>query len=139
MPIDHFIRPDIRFRAATLRAVKHFAGERPWHGTLSQRRLKYRRLSRKLAGIYGIDAPLIKFARTVSDDNPFASGWYDRLLNIIGLEGRYSVVTLLHEFGHALGKDERLTRIWSINLFRLCFPHSYARAVEGERLYVPAP
>ena len=41
--------------------------------------------------------------------------------------GRLSVVTFLHEFGHALGYGERGACRWSINLFRRCFPRSFAR------------
>jgi hypothetical protein len=35
-------------------------------------------------------------------------------------------VTFLHEFAHARGFDERQACRWSINLFRRCFPRSFA-------------
>jgi hypothetical protein len=33
----------------------------------------------------------------------------------------------LHEFAHARGADERQACRWSINLFKKCFPRSFAR------------
>ena len=38
-----------------------------------------------------------------------------------------SVLAYLHEFAHARGADERQACHWSINLFRRCFPRSFAR------------
>jgi hypothetical protein len=49
--------------------------------------------------------------------------------------GRLSVVTYLHEFAHALGRDERGACRWSINLFRRVFPEQFARlAASGHTL-----
>jgi hypothetical protein len=45
----------------------------------------------------------------------------------ITMRGKLSVVTFLHEFAHALGRDERGACRWSINLFRRAFPEQYAR------------
>jgi len=46
---------------------------------------------------------------------------------VITMRGKLSVVTFLHEFAHALGRDERGACRWSINLFRSVFPEQYAR------------
>ena len=40
---------------------------------------------------------------------------------------RLSVVTYLHEFAHAMGRDERGACRWSLNLFRRVFPEQFAR------------
>ena len=37
------------------------------------------------------------------------------------------MLTYLHEFAHARGYDERGACRWSLNLFRRCFPRSFAR------------
>jgi hypothetical protein len=52
---------------------------------------------------------------------------YRPACHTITLTGKLSVLTYLHEFAHARGADERQACRWSINLFRRCFPRSFAR------------
>jgi len=116
----------VRFRRATLRAVRRFARSRPWHGDEAHRFEKFRRLNRDLALVYGIRRPLLMGERIgARDEIVRGNGSYQPATHTIRLVGRLSVVTFLHEFGHALGFDERRTCRWSINLFRRCFPRSF--------------
>ena len=52
---------------------------------------------------------------------------YHPATHTITLEGRLSVVTFLHEFGHARGYGERGACRFSINPFRRVFPRLFAR------------
>jgi hypothetical protein len=47
---------------------------------------------------------------------------------MIVLEGKLSIITLLHEFAHIIrGSDEVECRKWSMNLFRKVYPKQFAR------------
>ena len=64
---------------------------------------------------------------------------YNHHTRTITMVGKLSVITLLHEFAHALlGKREDFAQDWSINLFRIIYPRAfeglaspYPRAFEG--------
>lgn len=128
---------NIKYRPGVDEAIIKFKKSKPWRGTAAEVQGKLRTLNKELADIYGIEPPQVVFVRK------FAYGCcYFPVGNVIIMEnesdGRYSVVTFLHEFGHALGKGEKATCRWSINLFRKHFPKSYARLVpKGHLLYRP--
>ena len=84
-------------------------------------------LFQRLAGIYRISAPKLVFGEL--DGSSSGASHYLPGQHEIVLLGRLSVVTYLHEFGHARGHDEREATRWSTNLFRRCFPHQYARLI----------
>jgi hypothetical protein len=69
--------------------------------------------------------PDLRFERL--DGGPSGDSGYSPALHRIALRGKLSVVTFLHEFGHARGFGERQACRWSLNLFRRCFPRSFAR------------
>ena len=115
----------ISYRPATLRAVSAFAQSRPWRGTLVERWRKLLTVNKDLSRAYGIEPPLLVLG-PMSGGNSGTS-YYSRALHQITLCGRLSVVTFLHEFAHAIGKDEREACRWSLNLFRACFPRSWSR------------
>lgn len=126
---------NITYRSGTHDAMIKFKKSRPWRGTAKEMQHKLRQLNRDLAEVYGIEPPQIVFVRK------FAYGCcYFPIGNIVIMEverdGRYSVATFLHEFGHALGKNEKGTCRWSINLFRHHFPKSFERLKpDGHLLY----
>lgn len=134
--VEEVLDDSIKYRPATEEAILNFKKSKPWRGTKRERQKKIRILLRELAGAYDIYTPQIVFVHVN------AGSFYFPRANLIVLEqetdGRYSVVTLLHEFGHALGKNEVETCRWSINLFRKFFPKSYGRLVpKGHLLYRP--
>lgn len=109
------------FKPATITAIKRFRAAKPWQGTTEERVQKIQALYADLAAAYGIPVPGL----TV---HPEAVDCYSPTLHRIRLNARnLSVVTALHEFGHALGMNEVRTCRWSINLFRRFFPGSYSR------------
>ncbi len=125
----------IVYKDETHAAIKRFKGSHPWLGSKKEMQSKFLQLNEDLAKSYKIETPQVVFVPK------FAYGsCYFPIGNLIVLEeetdGRYSVVTFLHEFGHAMGKGERSTCKWSINLFRLHFPKSYEKLEpRGHLLY----
>lgn len=116
---------DVRYRPEVLRAVRAFARSKPWRG---DRRGKMRSLHAELCRVYGV-AVHLQFNRR----SPACYVPGQRLINL----PRVSVVSYLHEFAHALfGSCEVRACRWSINLFRRCFPRSFARCRQVGHLLV---
>jgi hypothetical protein len=124
--VAEVLDPAIRFKPAALRAVRAFARSKPWRGTVARRKGKFRRLNRQLAAAYGIVRPRLVFVG-VEAGAPSGASNYQPLSHTITLAGKLSVLTYLHVFAHARGADERQACRWSLNLFRRCFPRSFAR------------
>jgi hypothetical protein len=122
------------FRPAALRAVRAFARSKPWRGTFAERWDKFMALRQALSEAYGV-APILEFHGT-EQPGAVGNGAYWPAFNKIVLVGRLSVVTFLHEFAHARGADERQAVRWSVNLFRRCFPRSFARCRQVGHLLV---
>lgn len=115
---DDFVYPD-----AVHTAMKRFRRSKPWDGNMKDKLLS---LNVELANYYAVEPPQVVFVRR------FAYGsCYFPVGNLIVMQetsrNKFSVLTFLHEFGHALGKNEKETCKWSINLFRQYFPKSFAR------------
>src|SRR4051812_48953836 len=124
--VAEILDPGLTFRPAALRAVRAFARGKPWRGSTARRKEKFRRLNRELAAAYGIAEPRLSFAGVEAGAHSGASN-YRPACHTITLRGKLSVLTYLHEFAHARGADERQACRWSVNLFRRCFPRSFAR------------
>lgn len=113
------------YSADVLRAVKAYARSKPWRGTLEERIVKLQTLHAALCAAYDRQ-PVLDVGRLTAADA--SAGAFDPANDIIYLGGKLSVVTYLHQFGHALGKTTRQACRWSLNLFRRCFPRSFERA-----------
>lgn len=116
---------NVRYKMATKAAVRAFSRSKPWRGTLDERKQKFLTLHQTLCRIY---AKRTQLELLIDESQHSGSSCFIPSDDKIVLRGRLSVVTYLHEFGHALGKDERQTCRWSINLFRRYFPRSFSRA-----------
>lgn len=122
--VSEVIDPKFVFKSQTIEAMKKFAQSKPWRGTDCEKMLKLAALNSDLSKIYRIRPPALCFTPNLTNMN--ALGVYDRNQNVIFLdENRISVITYLHEFGHALGKNEWDTCKWSINLFKRTFPKTF--------------
>lgn len=122
-----------KYKDDTLRALKAFRRIKPWRGSDEEKRVKFVNLNAALAGIYDIAEPKLVFVPSSG------SSYYCPHSNELVMVGKWSVVTFLHEFGHARGFDERRTCRWSINLFRRIFPKSFARCEQvGHMLLKPS-
>lgn len=115
-----------KFKRGVVAAVKAFAADKPFRGDNRDRFEKMAALHMVLSHIYGIEPGLIAHESGLHGGSSGTSH-FTPSTNEITMEGKLSVITYLHEFGHALGYGEQQTCRWSLNLFRRCFPRSFAR------------
>jgi hypothetical protein len=99
-----------------------------WKGSLGEKLEKFKIIHKELNRITGKDIRLrINMdAFESANENSGASNWSDGT-NTITMVGRLSVITLIHEWGHALGMGEEETSTWSNDLFKRSFPNSWGR------------
>jgi hypothetical protein len=124
--IVEVLGPPVQFRAAVIEAGRAFAASKPYRGSLDERMQKFTAFHAALCGIYGKQT-LLEFGELDGGDS--GSSYYRPATDTIVLNGKLSVVTFMHEFAHALDRDERGAVRWSLNLFRVCFPRSFSRCV----------
>ena len=125
---------EMTFEPEVLEAVQAFKRSKPWRGNLEQRKEKFMHLNHDLAAVCGIPEPELVFGTI--DGSHSGDSSYSPAHHRITLRGRLSVVTMLHEWGHARGMGERAACRWSINLFRRCFPRQYAKLVHKGHMLV---
>lgn len=114
-----------------------FASSNPWSGSLEKRKEKFSKVNDDLAAAYGTPKPELRFEQM--DGTSSRGSYYLPTAHRIVLIGRLSVVTYLHEFAHALAKDEASACRWSINVFRQCFPRQFSRLIHrGHMLIRPS-
>lgn len=99
---------------------------------------KFRWLVDQLNEIYGRDTRLVV---TVPRERELRfPSWMSHYISkddTIHLVGRYSVVTLLHEYAHALGMGEKEAQEWATAHFFTVWPEK--RAWMDSRGFVPHP
>ena len=127
---------DRTYNADALRAVKRFRRSKAWRGSVQSRKRKFRKLHRELCEVYRLDVGLRMSVGDVTRTSGSSHYSIDGPRPKITLVGKLSVVTYLHEFGHALGCDERRACDWSINLFRRCFPRSFASCMQRHHMLI---
>ena len=123
--------PPVRFRPSVVAAAMRFAQSKPYRGDIDEQKAKFETLHTDICAIYSKRTSL---TFGLLDGSDSGTSHYLPSADLIVLCGRLSVVTYLHEFAHALGRDERGAVRWSINLFRRCFPRSFARCVESGQM-----
>ena len=124
---------DVNYRKETINALKRFKRLNPWKGDLDSRITKFCKLHLSLCEIYGID---VKFRchPSILENSHSGQSNYNPISRTITLHGRLSVLTFLHEWGHALkGRSEREACRWSVNLFRRVFPDNFERLRNNAR------
>lgn len=119
-PPDPLINPTLKFKNATIQAMKEFKRSRPYHGSNEEIQSKYLALFTQLKRIYG-SSTRIELRHSSGSSG---GSYFSPLENKIVLSGRPSVVTFLHEFTHARGGGEYEATAWSVNLFIRIFPES---------------
>ena len=143
----HPIIPELEFRKETLDIMKKFRDEikpfRPKEYSLEaveEKKKKWKWFVEKMNANYEIN-PTIEFGvfsedswyrdgSSANDDNG-QSSYYDRVNNKLYITGKFSIVTLLHEYGHSKGFDEVDAIIWSINLGMRVFPVTFNRLLKN--------
>ena len=120
------IDPNAKYKPAVLAAVRRFAATKPWRGTLDERRAKFEQANRDLGEALAVEPPLLVFAGDGDGDSGASS--YCPATNTITMQGRQSVITFCHEWGHRIhGRSDVKACRWSLNLFRRCFPLSWSK------------
>lgn len=122
--VAEILNKRLTFRPETLLELRMFRRSRPWRGTPAERLRKFQVLHEGLCSVYGLRVDLV--CHQLDGGSSGSSCYVPGRARII-LSGRLSVVTYLHELGHARGWDERQAVRWSVNLFRRVFPRSFAR------------
>jgi len=128
--VTEVLDDNLRFRTETVVALRWFkehVRRNRLHAHDESRIEAMKLLVEKLSNIYRIPVPEIEMESVTGRPGGSGSSSYEPERNRIILRGRLSVITLLHEFAHVLGKDERKACRWSINLYRLVYPEIFER------------
>jgi hypothetical protein len=111
----------MKYKRETIKAMKKFKATNPWKGTVDERFEKFKTLCDELKVIYTL--PGLELDADIQRPySPSIWSCYCPSEKLILLHGRFSVVTFLHEFAHAMDKNEFGATRWSVNLFRKIFP-----------------
>ena len=110
----------MKYKRETIKAMKKFKAANPWKGTVDERFEKFTALCDELKVIYTLPG-LELDAHIQRPYSTSVSSCYCPSEKLILLSGRFSVITFLHEFAHAMDKNEFGATRWSVNLFRKIF------------------
>ncbi|MCY2953597.1 MAG: hypothetical protein NTU53_16700 [Planctomycetota bacterium] len=124
------------FRGGAIRVVRRIAKSKFWRRTQEEQKALLRALNASLAVIHNVQWPQLVFG--LNEQEPDSSRiCFVPAPNTIILRGKYrlSIISFLHEWGHRLyGASEFTACKFSLQLFRRCFPRSFARLrFEGHR------
>lgn len=125
---------DMKFKLGVLSAVKKFRNNFPYRVGNEKRIVGMMRLIMELSTIYTMENPKLEFTE-LEKENSFGSH-YNQTEHKITMVGKLSIITLLHEFAHALGKDEHGATKWSLSLFKKCFPKDFEKLVADRHCLV---
>lgn len=115
---------DMKFKSATIIALQAFKAQYPYKIGYEKRKEGLQALNRALDSVYGRNVVLDFHSPELEDS--FQSH-YDRLTDTITMVGKLSIITYLHEYAHALGKDEYGAVKWSLSLFKRVYPIAFEK------------
>lgn len=121
--------PQFNYPPELLQALARFKQMGAWSGSVRERKAKFEWIHRRLCEIYRKDLKLkLRVHDKIGRWHFSGSSSCNYITNTITLEGRLSVVTFLHEWGHALGlRGQEQAQAYAVGLFRLTFPEQFAR------------
>lgn len=125
-PDEPINNSEMKFKSETIDCLKEFKKYYPYSVGNDERLKGMQELLIKLSRAYNIPAPSLTFFKFIDGSDSFQS-YYDFLTNSIVIIGKLSIITFLHEFAHALGKDEPGATMWSVSLFRRVYPSAYKK------------
>lgn len=127
-PAFTYVNENAVFTDSVMEATKDFAKSKPWQGDADERADKFRAYHDAMCKACGIECVL----EIVGPSNSGRSGAEARMSSagdMIVIAGKLSVVTYLYAFAKLIyGEDSDLQLTFAINLFRVGFPKSFARA-----------
>ncbi|HOE19098.1 MAG TPA: hypothetical protein PK344_16980 [Syntrophorhabdaceae bacterium] len=111
---------DIQYPQEVVKAMQSFKAKMSFRLKPEERFRAMRDLVAELSGVYGIEPTVVKTADLGGRKGLYRNG-------VIYLE-KLSVITLLHEFAHAVfGTSEYKAVEWSVNLFRKVYPEQFEK------------
>lgn len=117
-----------------LAALIFFRERKPFRATPLEYLAMVQELYDNLSIAYDMPTPEVSHEGTW--DIPSYGHYYPDAHHIV-LKGRLSILTMLHEFGHAQGFGDTAATWWSVNAFRLVWPQSFAKLeVDPDHPYV---
>lgn len=136
--IKEVLDDGMKFRKGTIRALKMFKAHIARNGlrgykdpqVILRRYYAMRWLVQTLALVYRIPVPELRLGRITGKPGSSGASRYIPGAHVIILEGRLSFLTLLHEYAHAMGKNEADAVRWSVNLYRRVYPRQFAKLLE---------
>ncbi len=146
----HPIIPELEFRPEAIKVMEEFRDRikpfkpKDWSlEAVEEKKGKWTWFVQKMSEAYRMEMPRVEFgifskdswSRTGSSarDDDGQSSYYRPSTHTLYFTGRFSLTTLLHEFGHARGFDERDTIIWSINFGSRIFPVTFNRLLGSSK------
>jgi len=132
--------PEVKFKLGVIAAIKRFKKKKTHLRTSYERLEAMRELARDLGMVYGARREVQVAAVCLVEDETAdsRSSFYHRKTNTIVMVEKLSIITFLHEFAHALGKDEVGATRWSLTLFKRVWPDQFERLQpDGHTLIMP--
>ena len=130
----HFINSDLDLGKIKkmFQALEEFKQKNPWSGDFDERKEKFTDLHNKFNEIFGRNIGLsIEISPNPRDWSSSGNSYYIQFRDgkeEIHLKGRFSVITFLHEWFHALlGNNEKIARIASWFVFSKIFPEKWEK------------
>lgn len=135
--VEEVLDDNADYSAELLAIMNRFKVLSPWRGSPLEKAAKYYWLHNQLCLLYR-KSIYLTFSDNIFEnmETSDGNGAYIPDYEAIVIIGKLSVITFLHEWGHAIyGTSEREACRWSINLFRKIFPKQFAKlAVNGHLL-----
>ncbi len=134
--VGEIIDDEMEYPEGVVEALERWKKKKLWGSSTNLERLiGLAEMAVEISVIYDIECPLVKVDQsidldaTVRDTKMQKSGSsnYNPTTHMIEMRGNLSIITFLHEYGHALGKGERSATKWSVNLFKRAFPVQFEK------------
>lgn len=132
----NYVRPEMKFKKEAVTALMTFKRKKTFKLEEQDRIEAMQVLLKDLAEAYNITAPV---ELVVSDLNGEHSGSSYvmppmSMMNpqekwVIVMQGKLSIITLLHEFGHVRGKGQVEAQVFALNLFRKAYSKAFEKLV----------
>ena len=99
-----------------------------WNGSIADRKVAFTNLNGSLNKLFQKETCIL-FAvpNRLGKWKNSGQSYYNWIADIILLQGRLSVITYLHEYGHSLGMGEKSAQRFASDLFKEAFPKRFAK------------
>jgi hypothetical protein len=133
--------PELKFRPETIAVMVKFRDDiKPFkpkefsNANVEEKKKKWKWFVDNMSLAYQIPIPTVNFGifteESWKEKGASGSSNYNHITHTLTFMGRFSIVTLFHEFAHARGFDETDAVIWSINLGLRYFPITFNRMMD---------